>query len=271
MMATGPTLRLRTTTDRPASAPAPSMPWIDPIDEVARPPRLVGLPAPTPTPAPAPAPVEPAEAQPSDSEPADSERVQPEIVDGWADLHGPQPQGATIDLRGAERIEATEASFVDNRFLVAPHATLVVRRCVFVRCDLSQLRLESIRGSTLTECKLMGAELGRSAVDVELVRCSLALARLRGATLTRVRFEGCTLTGTDAFEAELVDVSFDQSSLTEVDLDRARFQRVDLRGAADVDVRNAASYEGCVITMIQAQGLAIRLAHDAGFSLEAEG
>lgn len=241
------------------------MPWVDATSEteIARPPRL---PAHLSGPPPAGDGGRAANARPGTAEATGG--GEPEIVDGWAELSGPQVPGATLDLRAAERIEATGALFVDNRLLVAPDAALVVRRSRFERCDLSQLRLESVRSSVLSECKLVGAELGGGVVDVELIRCSLVLTRLRGARLERVRFEDCTLAETDLFESELRDVRFDGSTLDEVDLDRARFERVDLRNAASIDVRNARSYAGCVITVLQAHALALRLANDAGFGIE---
>lgn len=227
-------------------------PAVEPTEEVARQPRLGSVPEPT------------------DLAPASTgTTVRLDMIDGWAEVVGPQPPGITLDGRGASTVEVVAASLVGVRLVTDPSVEMVIRGSRLIRCDLSSARLSSVRASILAECKLVGCELSGRLADTELDRCNLSLARLPGTMVERVRFLGCILTDTDLFEASLVDVDFEGSSLA-VEADRARFERVDLRHVAALELRNAGSYRGCVITPVQATALALRLAHEAGFDIEIE-
>ncbi|MCP4227922.1 MAG: pentapeptide repeat-containing protein, partial [Actinomycetia bacterium] len=193
-----------------------------------------------------------------------------EIIDGWAELTAVRLEGEIIDLRAALAVELNEVMIYGCQLVVRPDAELRVRGSRFERCDLSQLRVDALRASALSDCKLMGAELTGVVADVEMVNSQLTLTRFPEAKLKRVAFAGCTMRQVDFFDASLTDVSFDGCDLDEVNLDRARFEAVDLRYASTVDVRNTRDYRGCVITAVQAQAMAIQLADSLGLGIESD-
>jgi hypothetical protein len=53
-----------------------------------------------------------------------------------------------------------------------------------------------------------------------------------------------------------------------VNLDRATFERVDLRETTGLGLRNTMDFSGCLITPLQAQAMALELAHSLGMGLE---
>ncbi len=230
------------------------MPWIDVADDrVAKPPRIP-----------------PSASRSGLLRPPSGRADEIEIIDGWAELTGVCLEGDVIDLRAALAVELNEVVVTGAQLVVRPDAELRIRGSRFERCDLSQLRFDTLRASTLNECKLMGAEATGVVADVELANCQLALARFPEARLERVAFSSCAMRQVDFFDASLTNVSFEGCELDEVNLDRTRFEAVDLRYASTVDVRNTSDYRGCVITAPQAQAMAIGLADSVGLSIESD-
>ena len=84
----------------------------------------------------------------------------------------------------------------------------------------------------MTGCELEQLRL----TDVVLVECELSVAMLAKATMTRVRFERCRMSGLYAPEATLTDVALVDCKLDEADLRMSRWQRVT---AAECDLHDA--------------------------------
>ena len=221
------------------------MPWVDVADELAKPPRLPKL-----------------RSSPSST----AEEV--EVIDGWGEIDAIELVGQVIDLTDAATVEITDSSLIRCRLVVHPEAQLRVRRSVFDSCDLSQLRFDSVIQSRITACKLTGTEFEGKLADVELAHCALSMTRFPGAQLSRVLMGDCSLAEAEFFETSLIDVAFDDSVLEAVNMDRARFERVDLRRAAQMELLNCRDFSGCVITSIQAQAMALQLAHNLGLGIE---
>jgi len=221
------------------------MPWIDAADEYAKPPRL-----------------------PKFRPGSMSTAAEVEVFDGWAEIHAVELVGEVLDLADANTVEITDSSLGRCRLVVHPEAQIRVRRSQLESCDLSQVRFNTVSQSRFGGCKLTGTEFEGRLADAELAHCALAMTRFPGTQLSRVLMSDCTLTEADFFEAALSDVAFDDSVLDAVSLDRARFERVDLRQAAQIELLNCRDFSGCLITGLQAQAMALQLAHSLGLGIE---
>ena len=224
------------------------MPWIDPVDECASPPRVSN------------GPMQPEPWEGDFESVYGVDRVESVTIDGTtidATDHG------TVELLDCELSGATLETGGSSRFVIVDS--------FLTGCDLSRARIETVRGARLVDCKLAGTDLSQSTLrDACFERCSFSYTNLRMATLERVAFDACRLDEADLYRAGLEDVSVAGSTLHSVIIDAARFQRVDLRGAATLDLVGVGDLGGCLLTDVQAHQLAIHLALAAGASVERE-
>ena len=225
-----------------------SVPWIDPVDEFASPPRVANGPA-------------QAEEWDGTFEAIyDLDRVESVIIDG-----------ATVDATGHGTVELLDCELSGATLETGGGSRFVIIDSVLTGCDLSRARIETLRGARMVDCKLAGTDLSEATIrDVRFERCTLSYTNLRMATLERVAFDACRFDEADLYRAGLENVSIAGSTLQSVIIDAAHFQRVDLRGAAALDLVGVGELGGCLLTDVQAHQLAIHLALAAGASVERE-
>lgn len=221
------------------------MPWIDPVDEFAKPPRTKGA-------------ATLGEAWDGAID-ADDEEVRLDGVDVGSvaltasgqvlELVGCVVAGATLETDDGGRIEIVNSTLTD--------------------CDLSRARIGTIRGSRLRGCKLAGTDLAERAIrDVALDGCVMRYTNLRRARLERVALTDCQLSECDLFEATLEDCTFRGSELADVSTERTRFERVDLREVAVLGLTDPTNLRGCLIDDRHVVELAYPLAFRAGAAIE---
>lgn len=148
---------------------------------------------------------------------------------------------------------------------------LTVVDSVFRRCDLSAAVWQgvSLRQVELLDCRALGLRLSVDlGQDVYLENCRLDSATLR---IARVRglvvFSGCT------FVDAVVGGDLSSVVFTDCDFDRAEFAATaavgcDLRGSRLGGARGLLTLRGARITTDQAVAAALRLASEAGFTVE---
>lgn len=136
-------------------------------------------------------------------------------------------------------------------------------------CDLSGVRLRILRSVTITGSRLSGANLSEgSFTDVMFDTCTFQYVNLRSSKLERLAFVGCKLEEVDFSGAKLSDMTFEKSDLLMVDLQNVFFERVDLRGARSLTIAYGGGLAGCLISDVQVQEFAYRLALRAGAAIE---
>lgn len=223
------------------------MPWIDPVDRFAKPPRL-----------------------PPVAEPQNQWDGEIPVGDGdAAELEGVSIDGGAIDSTTYPSLELVDCSLTGVTFQGGGNSHVDLIDCVLTDCDLSRLRLGSTRGSRLVGCKLAGTDFSASTVrNVRFERCTLRYTNFRMSTLQRVIFVDCQLDETDLFEAQLEDVDFDACQLNEVNVDRVEFTRVDLRGVTSLGLTGITNLRGCLIGDSQVLQLAYTFALMADASIE---
>ncbi len=226
----------------------PVVPWIEPVDEFATPPR-----------------------------PAHGSGAVEEWDGAFETIYGVERiesatiDGVTIDVAGRGTVELLDCGLSGATLTTDGESRFTLLDSTLTECDLSRARIETVRGAHLVDCKLAGSDLSEGTVrDTRFERCSLSYTNLRMSTLERVAFDACRLDEADLYRAALEDVTFDGSELLAVTLDAARFERVDLRRATSLDLVGVGDLGGCLITDVQAHQLAIHLALAAGASLERE-
>ena len=222
------------------------MPWIDPVDEFATPPRVAS------------GPLQPEPWDGAFESVYDVDRVESVTIDHAAiDATG----HGTVELLDCELSGATLETDGSSRFVIVDS--------MLAGCDLSRARIETVRGSSLVDCKLAGADLSEGSIrDTRFERCSFSYTNLRMSTLERVAFDSCRFEEADLYRADLEDVALDRTELRSVIIDAARFERVDLRGASTLDLEGVGGLGGCLLTDGQAHQLAIHRALAAGASVE---
>ena len=140
--------------------------------------------------------------------------------------------------------------------------------------DLANSRfVESLwRRVHLDRCRLTGVVLAGCIVEDAVITGSvLDFANLRFAQFTRVRFEGCTLTGADLVEAQLHDVSFEACDLSTVEFSQAHCQRVRIAGCRLDGLRGVGGLAGATIAPTDLLALTDQLAAALGIHVDWEG
>lgn len=221
------------------------MPWIDPVDEFAKPPRTQAAAT---------------VAEPWDGAiDTDDDEVRldgVEIGSGAVtasgqvlELVGCVIAGATLETDDGGRIDLVNSTLTD--------------------CDLSRAKIGTIRCCRLIGCKLSGTDLAERAIrDADLERCVLRYTNLRRARLERVAVTDCVLNECDLFEAVLEDCTFRGSEIHDMATERTRFDRVDLRGVSHLGLSDPTNLRGCLIDDRHVVQLAYPLAFRAGATIE---
>ncbi len=220
------------------------MPWLDPPDPYAHPPRVAAVAA---------------------LRSIDVDDV--EVADGWCDLDGVQVEGGELDLESVENLVISACRLDGLSIRLGEDTRVRIRRSELANCDLGPAALDSVLTSRLRNCNLRGAVFADTVRDVVLESCQLSHAYLGAATLERVVLEGCVLRETDFYRAVLSDVAFHGCEMDVVNLDGVVGERVDLRGT-NLDLVGIRDLRGCLVTIDQVQGLALQLADAVGLDIE---
>lgn len=191
------------------------------------------------------------------------------VVDrGWAELANVEAEGLQFEVGHCSELELSSSTFRDVEFLDAKSTELDVADCVFQDCDLSGVRLKSVRRSTFTGCKFLGANFstGRLA-DVVFDDCTLRFTNMRMADLSRVAFTNCSIDDLDLFDATIADIDFSKSRVSKLGVDRISASRVDLRFASELEFAQIIRLDGFLITDAQLPQLMHALAAAVGLGL----
>lgn len=220
------------------------MPWLDPADPYAMPPKPAAVAA---------------------ARSIDEGDV--EMVDGWCDLDGVRLEGGELDLEGAETLVISASQLDGVRFRLGADTRVRIRRSELANCDFGPAALDSVLTSRLRACNLRGAVFAHAVRDLVVESCQLSHAYLGAATLERVVFDACVLRETDFYRATLADVAFERCEMDAVNLDGTTCDRVDLRGTS-LDLVGIRDLTGCLVTIDQVQTLALQLADVVGLAIE---
>lgn len=223
-----------------------SMPWIDPIQDYAQPPRLAVMPA---------------------------------AIDEWPGETETGPDGGLIeryvitetllDATTTDGLEIVDCDLSGVRFVTDRRHSLEIRGSTLRDCDLSGARIRSMRSMRVIGSRISGADLsGASLSDVLFEECLFQYSNLRAGKLSRVALTECKLEEVDFTGAKLTDVTVQGSDLRLVDMIGAACERVDLRGAWSLSITSGNGLSGCLISDAQVQELAYGLALDAGAVIE---
>jgi uncharacterized protein YjbI with pentapeptide repeats len=123
--------------------------------------------------------------------------------------------------------------------------------CTGKALDLANTTFTSleISSTTLSESRLVGAQLTGALRDVTLHECQLDLASLRMAKLSRIEFHACSLVETDAYAAESDSVLFSHCDLTGADVTAATFARSEMSGCDLQNLRGVEALRGVQIPL----------------------
>lgn len=223
------------------------MPWIEPAEPHAKPPRVE---APGP--------------RPRWTGPLSIDRSAADLID--VEVVRPEEFG----LDGCDELSVRDSALVGVALSDGGQLDLDVHRSSLDACDLSGLRIVTIRRSTLTGCKLVGADFSGSTIaDVAFHGCAFRYANWRMASFKRVSFVDCTIDEVDGFELTMEDVDLPGTTINDLNVDRLEAIRVDLREASEIGLRAVSGLRGCLISEHQIPALAYSLAMAAGVDIEA--
>lgn len=131
----------------------------------------------------------------------------------------------------------------------------------FTECGLRRVALRNGR--------LTGIGLAGCAIEDTLVSgCVVDLANLRFAKLTRVRFENCSLVGSEFISAPLTDVAFVDCDLSAVQFTQATCRRVRISGCRLDGVRGVEGLRGATIAPVDLTALTHQLAAALGIAVD---
>ncbi len=192
-----------------------------------------------------------------------------EIDRGLAELSGIGATDEAIDLRGATDVAFDGCTFESTRLELTQGTQVEIVGSDVEGCDLSHVDFALVRRSRFVDTKFVGTDFsGTALTDVVFENCVIRLASFRMASLTRVRFDGCTIDDVDCYDATLADVDFTASRLTDLNVDQVDALRVDLRGAASLGLKGAKQLSGFLVEESQLMGLAYVLASAVGLDVE---
>jgi uncharacterized protein YjbI with pentapeptide repeats len=173
---------------------------------------------------------------------------------------------ATVDYVGqrANGLELSDVAVSGGRWSGVTLQTLRANDVFFTNCDLSGFVLEddaSLRRVSFSDCRLSGAVFaGAQLHDVSFTDCALDEGNFRMARLGRVSFDGCSLVAADFYGAVMEGVRMRRCDLRGVTLSKATLSSVDLRSCALEDVIGADALRGATIDSAQVLSVARSLA-----------
>ncbi len=119
------------------------------------------------------------------------------------------------------------------------------------------------------DCRLSGIDLAQATLrHVRLTGCRLDAANLRMIDAEHVAFDDCELVEVDFTEARLRSVTFRGSRLRRVDCSKARCEHVDLRGANIDEIIGVTGLRGATIGVDQLLPLAPAVFADLGITID---
>ncbi len=223
------------------------MPWVEVAEPYAKPPR----------------PKRPGSTSPW-SAPLTVDRGWGELADAMVDAD------SGLDVAGCHQLTITDSSITDVSLAADdPELEVEIVRSELHNCDLSGVKVRSLRAGRVVGSKLTGTDFsGGTVADTVFEGCLLRYSNLRMAKLNRVSFIDCTLDEVDCYGLEAEHVSFPGSGLTDVNLDGLSATAVDFREVANVSFSAVSQLTGCLVSEEQLAGLAHALAMVVGIDVE---
>lgn len=129
----------------------------------------------------------------------------------------------------------------------------------------------TIRRVAFVNCRLTGLDMSEATIENVTFRgCKLDYANLRFARLARVTFEDCVLVDTDAQGSQISGTRFTGCRLIGTDFGKAELKDVDLRGSELALAGGVAALRGTIVSSLQLLELAPALADEAGIAIDDE-
>lgn len=130
----------------------------------------------------------------------------------------------------------------------------------------------SLRRVVFRECRLTGLDLGEARLaDVGFEDCKLDYANFRHSEIEHVTFTGCAMTEADFQGAKLRATRFEGCDLGRADLTKAELEDVDARGSTLNLAGSVLGLRGLKIDASQLIDLAPALAAEIGIEVEDRG
>lgn len=118
-------------------------------------------------------------------------------------------------------------------------------------------------------CRLTGTVLsGARLTDVTFEDCHADMLNLRMAHLARVRLAGTRCRQAELLEARVADLATESADLREATFEKSSLVAADLRGAELDGIRGGSSLRGALISSEQVLGVGVALIGEAGIRVE---
>ncbi len=209
--------------------------------------------------------------------------AEPEVDDAL-DLYTGAALGPKLSIEGATLADSpsfagTEAGSGEFLNVRMTGASLSETRLRGVRLlDVVARDLDAIgadwTGATMSRvrfenCRLTGLQLPEAELkDVTFESCKIDYGNFRMARLENVTFDECVFDDADFSNSVLDHVEFPSCEIRDTDFHGAQMSRVDLRGAALSLRGSAASLSGAIVSSLQLIDLAPALAQELGIEVE---
>lgn len=138
------------------------------------------------------------------------------------------------------------------------------------KSDLSSIGISnaSLNRVVFSDCRMSGFDASQAQLhDVVFKACKLDMANFRFASLRRVVFIDCQLVEADFLGASLYDVTFESSQLERTVFEKAVCKKVDLRTSDLIDISGWGSLKGATIDGAQLTMIAPYLANALGLTV----
>ncbi|HEY9290025.1 MAG TPA: pentapeptide repeat-containing protein [Microlunatus sp.] len=178
-----------------------------------------------------------------------------------------------VDLAGLESdyAEASGSRFGEVVMASSVWRHAAIADCSFTGCDLANAEfIESgWQRVELRRSRMLGLHVaGCRWKNVIIADTMINLANLRFLQAERVRFENCTLVGTDFGSSQLTDVVFADCDLTETEFSNASLTRVRFERCRLVRIGGVAGLAGASIDRADLLQLAESLAAAVGITID---
>lgn len=167
-----------------------------------------------------------------------------------------------LSAESLDQVSLRSVRCVDSQFVGTDLRGARIVDTAFERCDLAGARIDE---ATLTrvefrECRMSGVQFNASRLgDVRFVGCRLDGANFRMVVGDRLWFEDCDLVGAEFFAAQVAGARFDGCRLTGTDFAQARIPDPSLVGSVVDGIRGIDGLQRPVIDQSQVLPLAFVL------------
>lgn len=126
----------------------------------------------------------------------------------------------------------------------------------------------SLKRVAFSDCRMSGLDVSQAQLhDIIFKGCKLDMANFRFADLRRVTFVDCQLTETDFLGASLFEVKFESCQLERTVFEKTTCKKVDLRTSELIEISGWTSLRGATIDGAQLTMIAPYLASALGLTI----